>query len=99
MFACHTAFLIRLGGKNRDDLRAIAISAMNGGMLWRLMNGTSGSASVLQRAVDAVTGLTFSSHREMLWQRRRTGEIGERHHRSGRKPKLLAEHQVQMMMA
>ena len=34
--------------------------------------------------------------KKLLWQRRRTGEIGARHHRSGRKPKLLAEHHLQM---
>jgi transposase len=34
--------------------------------------------------------------KKLLAQRRRTGEIGARHHRSGCKPKLLAEHHRQM---
>ena len=34
--------------------------------------------------------------KKLLWKRRRTGEIGARHHRSGRKPKLRAEHHLQM---
>ena len=34
--------------------------------------------------------------KKLLAQRRRTGEIGPRHHRSGRKPKLLAAHHRQM---
>ena len=34
--------------------------------------------------------------KKLLAQRRRTGEIGARHDRSGCKPKLLAEHHLQM---
>lgn len=34
--------------------------------------------------------------KKLLAQRRRSGEIGARHHRSGRKPKLLAGHHLQM---
>jgi transposase len=34
--------------------------------------------------------------KKLLQQRRRTGEIGARHHRSGRKPMILASHQRQM---
>lgn len=34
--------------------------------------------------------------KKLLQQRRRTGEIGARHHRSGRKPMILAAHQGQM---
>ena len=34
--------------------------------------------------------------KKLLQQRRRTGEIGARHHRSGRKPMILAAHQRQM---
>jgi transposase len=34
--------------------------------------------------------------KKLLQQRRRTGEIGARHHRSGRKPMILATHQRQM---
>ena len=34
--------------------------------------------------------------KKLLQQRRRTGEIGARHHRSGRKPIILASHQRQM---
>ena len=34
--------------------------------------------------------------KKLLQQRRRTGEIGARHHRSGRKPIILAAHQRQM---
>jgi transposase len=34
--------------------------------------------------------------KKLLQQRRRTGEIGARHHRSGRKPMILGAHQRQM---
>jgi transposase len=34
--------------------------------------------------------------KKLLQQRRHTGEIGARHHRSGRKPMILATHQRQM---
>jgi transposase len=34
--------------------------------------------------------------KKLLRQRRRSGEIGARHHRSGRKPMILASHQRQM---
>ena len=34
--------------------------------------------------------------KKLLQQRRHTGEIGARHHRSGRKPMILASHQRQM---
>ena len=34
--------------------------------------------------------------KKLLQQRRHTGEIGHRHHRSGRKPKILAAHHRQM---
>ena len=34
--------------------------------------------------------------KKLLQQRRHTGEIGHRHHRSGRKPKILAVHHRQM---
>ena len=34
--------------------------------------------------------------KKLLQQRRRTGEIGSRHHRSGRKPIILATHKRQM---
>jgi transposase len=34
--------------------------------------------------------------KKLLQQRRRTGEIGARHHRSGRKPVIVAAHQRQM---
>lgn len=34
--------------------------------------------------------------KKLLQQRRHTGEIGHRHHRSGRKPKILAAHQRRM---
>jgi transposase len=34
--------------------------------------------------------------KKLLQQRRHTGEIGARHHRSGRKPMILAVHQRQM---
>ena len=34
--------------------------------------------------------------KKLLAQRRRTGEIGARHHRSGRKPKLVGSHHRQM---
>jgi transposase len=34
--------------------------------------------------------------KKLLEQRRRTGEIGARHHRSGRKPIILAAHARQM---
>jgi len=34
--------------------------------------------------------------KKLLQQRRRTGDIGPRHHRSGRKPLILATHQRQM---
>ena len=34
--------------------------------------------------------------KKLLQQRRRTGEIGHRHHRSGRKPKILAAHHRRM---
>jgi hypothetical protein len=34
--------------------------------------------------------------KKLVQQRRRTGEIGARHHRSGRKPMILAAHQRQM---
>ena len=34
--------------------------------------------------------------KKLLQQRRRTGEIGARHHRSGRKPIILAAHKRQM---
>jgi transposase len=34
--------------------------------------------------------------KKLLQQRRRTGEIGPRHHRSGRKPIILPAHQRQM---
>ena len=34
--------------------------------------------------------------KKLLQQRRRTGEIGARHHRSARKPMILAAHQRQM---
>jgi hypothetical protein len=34
--------------------------------------------------------------KKLLQQHRRTGEIGARHHRSGRKPMTLASHQRQM---
>jgi transposase len=34
--------------------------------------------------------------KKLLQQRRDTGEIGARHHRSGRKPMILATHQRQM---
>ena len=34
--------------------------------------------------------------KKLLQQRRHTGEIGPRHHRSGRKPLILAAHQRQM---
>lgn len=34
--------------------------------------------------------------KKLLQQRRHTGEIGPRHHRSGRKPMIVAAHQRQM---
>ena len=34
--------------------------------------------------------------KKLLQQRRHTGEIGHRHHRSGRKPKILAAHHRRM---
>jgi len=34
--------------------------------------------------------------KKLLQQRRRTGEIGPRHHRSGRKPRILAEHRERL---
>src|SRR5262245_61131909 len=34
--------------------------------------------------------------KKLLQQRRRTGEIGARHHHSGRKPMILSTHQGQM---
>jgi transposase len=34
--------------------------------------------------------------KKLLQQRRHTGEIAARHHRSGRKPMILASHQRQM---
>ena len=34
--------------------------------------------------------------KKLLQQRRRTGEIGPRHHRSGRKPRILAAHREQL---
>lgn len=34
--------------------------------------------------------------KKLLQQRRRSGEIGARHHRSGRKPMILAAHRRQM---
>ena len=34
--------------------------------------------------------------KKLLQQRRRTGEIGSRHHSSGRKPRILASHQTQL---
>ena len=34
--------------------------------------------------------------KKLLQQRRHTGEIGHRHHRSGRKPKILATHHRRM---
>jgi transposase len=34
--------------------------------------------------------------KKLLQQRRHTGEIAARHHRSGRKPLILASHQLQM---
>jgi transposase len=34
--------------------------------------------------------------KKLLQQRRRTGDIGARHHRSGRKPRIVAAHQRRM---
>ena len=34
--------------------------------------------------------------KKLLQQRRHTGDIGPRHHRSGRKPRIVAAHQAQM---
>ena len=34
--------------------------------------------------------------KKLLQQRRRTGEIGPRHHRSGRKPRLLPQHRERL---
>jgi transposase len=34
--------------------------------------------------------------KKLLWQRKRTGEIGSQHHRSGRKPKILDSHKREM---
>ena len=36
--------------------------------------------------------------KKLLQQRRRTGEIGPRHHRSGRKPLIVAAHQERMRL-
>lgn len=36
--------------------------------------------------------------KKLLQQRRHTGEIGHRHHRSGRKPKILAAHHRRMRL-
>lgn len=37
--------------------------------------------------------------KKLLQQRRRTGEIGPRHHRAGRKPRILPAHREQMRAA
>src|SRR3989442_12391110 len=41
-------------------------------------------------------GVSLGLVKKLLQQRRRTGDIAPRHHRSGRKPQIVAAHQRQM---
>ena len=42
--------------------------------------------------------VSFGMVKKLLQQRRRTGEIGPRHHHSGRKPVIVAAHQERMRL-
>ena len=65
------------------DLRERIVSAYD---------GAEGTREDVARRFRVSLGMV----KKLLAQRRRTGEIGARHHRSGRKPKLLAGHHLQM---
>ena len=41
-------------------------------------------------------GVSTGMVKKLLQQRRHTGEIGARHHRSGRKPRIQAEHRIKI---